>query len=118
VTQVIMSRTERDMANYITLINWTEQGVKAYGNTIDRAEAAAELASKFGVTVKLLWTMGVYDLISILEAPDDESAEAFALALSSLGNVRTTTLRAFDAAEMREIVAKARQSLRQAVAAG
>ena len=50
--------------------------------------------------------MGAYDFVGVLEAPDDESATAFALALSSLGNVRTTTMRAFDAAEMREIVAK------------
>jgi len=51
--------------------------------------------------------MGAYDFVGVFEAPDDESATAYALALSSLGNVRTTTMRAFDAAEMREIVAKA-----------
>jgi uncharacterized protein with GYD domain len=45
--------------------------------------------------------------VTILEAADDESATAFNLAISSLGNVRTTTMRAFDAAEMREIIAKA-----------
>jgi uncharacterized protein with GYD domain len=49
----------------------------------------------------------LYDLVSILEAANDESATAFNLAISSQGNVRTTTMRAFDAAEMREIVAKA-----------
>jgi len=51
--------------------------------------------------------MGAYDLVGMFEAPDDESATAYALALSSLGNVRTTTLRAYDAAEMREIINKA-----------
>ncbi len=96
------------MANYITLASWTDQGIKAYGDTIDRAEAAGQLAAKVGATIKqLYWTMGAYDVVAILEAADDESATAFALALSSLGNVRTTTMRAFDAAEMREIVAKA-----------
>ena len=96
------------MANYITLASWTDQGIKSYGNTIDRAEAAGQLAAKVGVTIKqIYWTLGAYDFVSILEAADDESATAFALALSSLGNVRTTTMRAFDAAEMREIVAKA-----------
>ena len=97
------------MPNYITLINWTDQGIKAYANTLDRAEAAAEqLATKFGGNLKqIYWTMGAYDLVSVLEAPDDESATAYALALSSLGNVRTTTLRAYDAAEMREIINKA-----------
>jgi uncharacterized protein with GYD domain len=96
------------MPNYITLINWTDQGVKAYANTLDRAEAAAQLATKFGGNLKqLYWTMGAYDAVGVLEAPDDESATAYALALSSLGNVRTSTLRAYDAAEMREIINKA-----------
>ena len=97
------------MASYISLIRWTDQGIKSYGNTIDRAEAAGQLAAKVGVTMKqIYWTLGAYDLMSILEAADDESVTAFALALSSLGNVRTTTMRAFDTAEMREIVAKHR----------
>jgi uncharacterized protein with GYD domain len=96
------------MANYIALISWTEQGVKAYGNTLDRAEAAAELAGKLGGSLsQIFWTMGEYDVVGVLEAPDDESATAFALALSSQGNVRTSTMRAFDAAEMRQILAKA-----------
>jgi uncharacterized protein with GYD domain len=96
------------MANYITLISWTEQGVKAYGNTLDRAEAAAELAGKLGGSLnQIFWTMGEYDVVGVLEAPDDESATAFALALSSQGNVRTTTMRAFNDSEMRQILAKA-----------
>ena len=96
------------MATYITLISWTDQGIKAFSNTLDRAEAAAQLATKFGGNSKgNYWTMGTYDFVGVFEAPDDESATAYALALSSLGNVRTTTMRAFDAAEMREIVAKA-----------
>jgi uncharacterized protein with GYD domain len=95
------------MANYIALISWTEQGVKAYGNTLDRAEAAAELARKLGGSLnQIFWTMGEYDVVGVLEAPDDESATAFALALSSQGNVRTSTMRAFDADEMRQILAK------------
>ncbi len=96
------------MANYITLISWTDQGIKAFSKTIDRAEAASQLAAKFGGNLKqYYWTMGAYEFVGVLEAPDDESATAYALALSSLGIVRTTTMRAFDAAEMREIVAKA-----------
>jgi uncharacterized protein with GYD domain len=96
------------MANYITLISWTEQGIKAYGNTLDRAEAAAELAGKLGGSLnQIFWTMGEYDVVGVLEAPDDESATAFALALSSQGNVRTTTMRAFNDSEMRQILAKA-----------
>jgi len=55
---------------------------------------------------QIFWTMGEYDVVGVLEAPDDESATAFALALSSQGNVRTSTMRAFDAGEMRQILAK------------
>ena len=96
------------MATYITLVSWTDQGIKAFSKTIDRAEAAGQLAAKFGGNLKQnYWTMGAYDFVGVFEAPDDESATAYALALSSLGNVRTTTMRAFDATEMREIVAKA-----------
>jgi uncharacterized protein with GYD domain len=96
------------MATYIALLNWTEQGVKTYGNTIDRAEAAGELATKLGANLKeIYWTLGMYDVACILEAPNDETVTAFELALSSQGNVRTTTMRAFGADEMREILKKA-----------
>jgi uncharacterized protein with GYD domain len=98
---------EINMATYITLESWATQGIQAYGNTVDRAEASAQLATKLGATLmQTFWTLGQYDVVQIVEAPDDETATAFALALSSLGNVRTTTLRAFDGAEMRGIVAK------------
>ena len=83
-------------------------GHQVIRNTIDRAEAVGQLAAKVGVTIKhIYWTLGAYNLVTILEAADDESATAFNLAISSQGNVRTTTMRAFDATEMREIVAKA-----------
>ena len=85
------------MAIYIALLSWTGQGIQAYGNTVDRAEASGQLATKLGATLKqTYWTLGQFDLVQILEAPDDETATAYALALSSLGNVRTTTLRTFD----------------------
>jgi uncharacterized protein with GYD domain len=96
------------MANYVTLISWTEQGIKAYGDTVDRYQAANKLAGKFGAKLtQIYWTLGEYDVVGVLEAPDDESATAFALALSSQGNVRTKTMRAFDPDEMKQIVAKA-----------
>jgi len=97
------------MPTYVSLINWTDKGVTDVSSTVDRAQAAQELAGKFGGSLKeILWTIGPYDIVAISEAPDDETATAFALALSSQGNVRTTTLRAFSADEMRGIVAKSR----------
>jgi uncharacterized protein with GYD domain len=51
--------------------------------------------------------LGTYDIVVVMEAPDDETATAYALALGSLGNVRTQTLRAFDRDEIRGVIAKA-----------
>ena len=96
------------MATYISLINWTDKGIGQFKSTIERAEAAEQLAAKLGGKLKdIYWTVGPYDLIAISEAPDDESATAFSLALGAQGNVRTTTMRAFSGEEMRRIVAKA-----------
>ena len=96
------------MPTYISLINWTEKGIGQFGDTVDRAEAGKQLAAKLGGSLKeIYWTIGPYDIVAISEAPDDESATAFALALGSQGNVRTTTMRAFSGDEMRGIIAKA-----------
>jgi len=96
------------MASYVSLINWTEKGAAGFRDTVDRADAGKALAGTFGGALKeIYWTLGSYDIIVVSEAPDDESATAFALALASQGNVRTTTMRAFSADEMRAIIAKA-----------
>ena len=95
------------MPTYISLINWTEKGIAGFADTVDRAEAGKQLAARFGGALKeIYWTIGPYDIVAISEAPDDESATAFALALGSQGNVRTTTMRAFSADEMRGVIAK------------
>jgi uncharacterized protein with GYD domain len=96
------------MPTYVSLINWTEKGVANFKSTVDRAEAGNALAGSFGGALKeIYWTLGSYDIVVISEAPDDESATAFALTLAAQGNVRTTTMRAFDADEMKAIIAKA-----------
>ncbi len=96
------------MPIYVSLINWTEKGVADFKNAVDRAEASQQLAARVGGTVKdVYWTLGPYDIVAVSEAPDDETATAFALAVSSQGNARTTTMRAFSADEMRGIIAKA-----------
>ena len=95
------------MPTYISLINWTEKGIAAFADTVDRAEAGRELAGKFGGALKeIYWTIGPYDIVAVSEAPDDESATAFALSLGAQGNVRTTTMRAFSGDEMRGVIAK------------
>jgi len=95
------------MANYVILINWTAQGVASGQESLDRAGKAASKLRKLGGKMKTtLWTIGPYDAVSIVEAPDDETVTAFCLAIGAEGNVRTTTLRAFDKAEMAAIFSK------------
>jgi uncharacterized protein with GYD domain len=95
------------MATYIVLGQFTEQGIKNIKKTTERAKAIKEVAKKSGVTVKeIYWTLGHHDVVTIVEAPDDESATAFCLSAAGQGNVRTQTLRAFAAAEMDRILAK------------
>jgi len=95
------------MPTYVSLISWTEKGAATFKDTVDRSEAGQALAGAYGGSLKeIYWTLGPYDIVAVSEAPDDESATAFALALGSQGNVRTTTMRAFDAEEMRAIIAR------------
>ncbi|MDQ3965830.1 MAG: GYD domain-containing protein [Actinomycetota bacterium] len=93
------------MPTYVSLLNWTDQGIRNVRDTLERSDRAAEVAEKYGARFQqLYWTVGPYDTVSIIEAPDDEAATAFLLEVGSTGNVRTTTLRAYDREEMREII--------------
>jgi len=93
------------MPTYIALMNWTDQGIRSVKDTVQRREQAEGLAQKHGARIEeVYWTVGPYDLVTILEAPDDESVTAITLELGSGGNLRTTTLRAYDREEMSGIV--------------
>lgn len=94
------------MPRYVSLINWTEQGVKNFKETTKRATEAAAAAEKMGGKLTVYWTLGAYDIVALSEFPDDQTATAFLLRLASLGNVQTQTLRAFDAQEMNGIISK------------
>jgi uncharacterized protein with GYD domain len=95
------------MPTFISLINWTEQGVANFKDTVARSADARNAAAAMGGQIKdIYWTVGAYDLVTVAEFPDDETATAFLLALSSRGNLRTTTLRAFGADEMTRIIGK------------
>jgi uncharacterized protein with GYD domain len=95
------------MATYIVLGSFTDQGVRTVKDTTKRAEALRDLGKKFGVTVKdVYWTLGQYDVATVLEAPDDAAITALGLTLGALGNIRTQTLRAFSADEMGKILTK------------
>jgi uncharacterized protein with GYD domain len=94
---------------YILLIRWTEQGIRNFKDTIKRADAARSEAEKIGGKFISYWTFGKYDGIGILEAPNDEAAMHFGhfgLKVGSLGNIRTTTLRAFTEEEIASVLEK------------
>ncbi|MFD4974361.1 GYD domain-containing protein [Streptomyces sp. NPDC058424] len=96
------------MPTYITLLNWTDQGVRDYKDTAKRAETFGAAAQKIGAKLlNIYWTVGPYDLVAVVEAPDDETATAALLHLGGVGNIRSTTLRAFGQGEMERIIAKA-----------
>ena len=95
------------MATYVMLAHFTEQGIKSVKDTTKRAEAFKQSAKKHGATVKeLFWTLGQFDVVTIVEAPDEATVTALGLSVGALGNVRTQTLRAFSEAEMKTILGK------------
>ena len=93
------------MAIYISLVNYTDQGIKSIKDSPKRVDGVRALAERLGGKMGDLYlTMGAYDLVAISEFPDAEAAAKFALTLGSMGNVRTTTLQAFGEEEFRDIV--------------
>ncbi len=94
------------MPTYVMLAHWTEQGMKQLKDSPRRVDAAKRELKEMGGEFKAFYmTMGDYDLVAIYEAPDDAVAARFTLMLGALGNVRSTTLKAFPEAAYREIVA-------------
>ncbi len=93
------------MPTYVSLLNFTDQGIRTVRDTLERMERAAGVAEKHGARlVQNYWTVGHYDAVVVLEAPDDESVTAFLLETGSWGNVRTNTLRAYNREEMAGII--------------
>jgi uncharacterized protein with GYD domain len=95
------------MATYVSLLQFTDQGIRSVKDTTKRAVAAAAEAEKIGAKItQALWTMGAYDLVLLIDAPDDETISALSLKLASLGNVKSQTMRAFRSEEMESVLAK------------
>jgi uncharacterized protein with GYD domain len=95
------------MSSYICLIQFKDQGIRNIKDTVKRSDAAMAEADKMGMKiVEEYWTMGAYDAVVVVEAPDDETMSAFILKVGSLGNVKGQTLRAFRRNEMEGILAK------------
>ncbi len=95
------------MAMYISLIQFTEQGIRNVKDTVKRGDAAIGEAEKMGMKIiEEFWTMGAYDVVVMFDAPNDETMSAFLLKIGSMGNVKSQTLRAFRKEEMEGILAK------------
>jgi uncharacterized protein with GYD domain len=95
------------MPTYVVLASFTDQGIRSAKETVSRADAARESASRFGVQMKeIYWTLGQYDIVTVCEGKDEQSIAAFGLALAGQGNVKLQTLRAFQRDEMAAIVKK------------
>jgi len=95
------------MATYVALVNFTDQGLRQVKQTTERAKGLVNAAANLGVKVKeIYWTMGAYDALFIAEAPNDETVTSLAVSMGSLGNIRTQTLRAYNAEEMNKILAR------------
>ena len=92
------------MPRYIQLYNWTDQGVRNAKESPNRIRQAAQALEQLGgKLIDISLTMGQYDLVGILEAPNDEVVARFALSLGGAGNVRTTTLKAFSLDEFEQL---------------
>ncbi|MBI2462417.1 MAG: GYD domain-containing protein [Candidatus Rokubacteria bacterium] len=93
------------MPTYVSLLNYTHQGIQNIKDSPKRLDAAKKLLKGMGGELKAFYlTMGAYDIVVVAEAPSDEAMARFALAVGSAGNVRTTTLKAFTEAEYRKII--------------
>jgi uncharacterized protein with GYD domain len=95
------------MATFISLVSWTDQGIRDYKDTTTRAKAFGAAAEALGAKLReIYWTVGPHDIVVVLDAPDDETATAALLQVSGAGNVRTMSMRAYNSQEMDAIIAK------------
>jgi uncharacterized protein with GYD domain len=93
------------MPTYISLLSWTQQGVAKVKDSPSRLDAGREAFKKLGVEIKDTYlTMGRYDLVCVIEGPNDEAVARALLTLGSQGNVQTETLKAWKEDEYRKIV--------------
>jgi uncharacterized protein with GYD domain len=95
------------VSTYVALVDRTDKGVQGFKDSVDRLEAAQGQLRSMGVEFDTYWTLGAHDMVSIVKAPDDQTPAAALLNVAGLGNIRTTTLRAFNAEEMRGVISKA-----------
>ena len=93
------------MPSYLVLGNWTEQGIRNIKDSPSRKDAARKAIEAAGGSMVFFYmTMGQYDLVALLELPNDDAASRVLLTLGTVGNIRTTTLKAFTEDEFASII--------------
>ncbi len=94
------------MPTYVTLMRWTQKGIENVKEGPTRLDAARKTMKDMGAELKAVYLVtGRYDVVTVVQAPDDETMTKINLAVASRGNVRTETLRAFPEEEYRKIIA-------------
>lgn len=94
------------MSTYIQLVKWTDQGIATLRDVPNRERRASERADELVGTHTTWFTLGEWDAVNFIEAPDDETAAARALEIAGHGNIRTVTMRAFSLDEFKQILAR------------
>jgi uncharacterized protein with GYD domain len=92
------------MPVFVVLGNWTEQGIRKVTEAPKRDKVAHDMVNKAGGKMQVFYTLGKYDFVAIIEVPKDDDAMAILLCLGSMGNVRTTTMKAWTEAEAAKIL--------------
>jgi len=95
------------MAQYVILGKFTDQGIRGVKDTAKRAQAFRKTAESMGARVKdIYWTLGHYDVVTTLEAPNDDTIASLLMKVGSLGNLKSETLRAFGEREIDSILGR------------
>jgi uncharacterized protein with GYD domain len=103
----LINHTEDQMPTFMLSLNWTDQGIRKVKDAPKRNKAAKELAKKVGIEIKHVYlTSGDDDLLLIVDTPNGDNVAKFALALGSLGNVRTRTVRAWPESEFLKLISE------------
>jgi uncharacterized protein with GYD domain len=95
------------MPTFISMLSWTDQGIRSVKDTPKRVQAARETAKKFGVEIKQIFlTSGDFDVVAILEAPSYDNVAKYSMTTGSQGNIRSRTVRAWPEAEMLKLISE------------
>ena len=95
------------MAHYVILASFTDQGIRSIKETTARAKKFRDAAKQMGANIReIFWTLGSYDVVVTLEAPDDETVASLMMKVGAIGNLKSQTLRAFNEKEIETLTSR------------